>query len=268
MKYLQEEDTAWKNEKHYLNAVKKLSDPLHSIIWRNKYAARKSIGSCMFLHDKFNPQSFEEFYRLYIKSGYDEQNICKDKKYRGRTYEELEEIAFKWKTECGDTKNPIQLFYDAIIGHALVETSIGSIFERQITQLLSSKGFEVKHGEDKEDALMAIDLKVYKGSILRYLFQIKPLSFFISQRNDVLLDRLNTFSKNQKAHDLYKDAPLLYIVYDKNTLNLLKNPRNKRIIWKYEELVALDGRPLIKSSEVTKEELSMDELMKNKLIDK
>lgn len=248
MKYLTENDVKWKTLDDYLYAKNKLKGKIPSQVWRDKYSCRKSIGSCVHLCNKFKPKTYEEFYEKYLKSG--AEDIMLDKKFRGRTVDELEQIAYNWKTDVGDNNTPLSVYYDGVIVHAIVETLQGVKYENELINQLVSSGYTVEHGSDAEDSEMGIDIKVYKEGGLKYLLQLKPISFIVSKRPDTKRDRVEAFRKHKKAHDKYPNVSLYYLIYNKWTDNWIVNASNNSCFFKYEELVDADGKPLKSEKEL------------------
>lgn len=260
LKFLNEDDVKFKGVKHYVSLKKKWNkDDPYGLTWRNKFSSKPSVGAMVWLCEQMNPTSYEDFYEKYIESGND--TTVKNKKYRGRTYDEIEDVAIRWRDECKDYETPLSEYYDAIILHTVIETYMGKYFEDKAIKCLEENGFTVEHGTDEEDSLMNIDLKVYKEGKLLYLLQVKPISFIIGPKLHTKLDRLNVFEKHEVGHSKYPGIPYVYLIYDGDTNMWLYNREKERCIFSYDELVKRNGWS-VRSAKAMKED-ETDELFKN-----
>lgn len=257
MKYLNDDVGKWKGIETYLNAKKELSGQIYSMKWRNRYSSRKSVGSCVYLCDKWKPTSYEDFYLKYLESG--EKDVGNDLKERGRTADEIEDIAVKWRNDCQEQVIPLETFFYGVIVHVIVETFQGQKHENDVVNQLEKSGFKVLHGDYNEDALMNIDLKVYeKGeSSPKFLLQIKPIRFITSYRGDVILDKLNAFKKNALALQKYPNSKMFYLVYDNSTDNWIINIKKNRCAFEYDELVDMAGKPVISEAKLKNNETNV-----------
>lgn len=247
LKILTEEDVKFKGLSHYLKLKRTMNREPYSKPWATKYQARPSIGSCMYLCKELKPTSYEDFYNKYVASGREwsyKDTAGRKSTLRGRTYDELEEIAIRWKEDCPGSKYPLSTFYDAIILHAIIETFMGNKMEMDARDKLHENGFVTEDVTDDEDAKMGIDFKVYKGNELKFLMQVKPLRFFISTNRDTHNDRRNVYNKQADGNRLYPNVPYKYLIYDTLDAQWIYNPVTNRCLFDYDELVSRTGSPM------------------------
>ena len=249
MIYLTEDDIKWKGVDYYISLKKKWNDDKYGIPWK-KYASKPSVGSMVSLCDKWNPSSYEDFY--YIYTGWGAKLNVYNKIDRGRTVDELEEIAIRWRNDANDFETPLSEYFDAIILHTVVETYVGKDFENKAIDMLNDNGFTTKHGTQDEDSDMNIDFKIYKDGELKSLVQVKPISFIISNRKHTREDRINVFEKHKKGWKKYPGIPYIYLIYDASTLKWVYNEKENRCAFAYEDLVNLDGSPIISAYQLRK----------------
>ena len=266
MKILNENDVKFKDLSTYLDLKGPMNREPYSIIWRNKYSGRPSVGSCMWLCKHLNPSTYEDFFNKYVESGI--KDVWKDRygkksSGRGRTLDELEEIAINWRADCG---NPPDLdlctFFDAVVLHVIIETFMGKDKELEARDILEGNGFITEDGTDEEDTEMNIDFKVYKDGELKYLMQVKPVSFITSSNRDTKNDRIEAFKKHENGHKKYPGIPYYYLVYDASNGLWIVNEDKGRCLFEYEELVDNFGNPIQSRYKLTKNE-SKDLFKKN-----
>lgn len=200
--------------------------------WKN-YSWRRVIGNCSYLHKILNPKDFQDFMDKYVESGegndFDIETLRGDDT-RGRTIEQLKAIANAYFQDS-IKKNPIaedfgyERFFDDVINHVIIETMIGKTIENALSDKIRQKTdkYEIIETYGKFDALFGIDLVLKDKKTRRMVnfFQIKPVSFFTSNRWDTKKDRINHFRKEREFKqylssinsDEYK--PVEYVVYDK-----------------------------------------------------
>lgn len=247
LKFLTEEDIRFKDLSHYLKLKRTMNREPYSKPWATKYQGRPSIGSCMYLCKELKPVSYEDFYEKYVRSGYEwafKDSGDRKSTLRGRTYEELEDIAVRWKEDCPSSDYPLSTFYDAIILHAIIETFMGNKMEMDARCVLHENGFTTEDVTDDEDAKMGIDFKVCKDGELKYLMQVKPLRFFISTNRDTNNDRRNVYNKQKDGNSIYPDVPYKYLIYDTLDAQWIYNPNTNRCLFDYEDLVSINGSPI------------------------
>lgn len=180
--------------------------------WK-KFAGRNSIGDCSNLFQRLRPNSYYDFYLKYTKDGEETVSNRKEMLYYGRTEDEVEEIAKKYREECNDYSYPLEDYIKNVYMHTIIETYDGQIKEQQISQLLVNMGYAYEKPEKDEDSKYGIDFKVLKNGVLSFVLQIKPLSFFRGVNNQSLIvDRINAFHKQELVLKEYK-IPTFYMIY-------------------------------------------------------
>ena len=259
MKFLTEEDVKWKGIGHYISLKKKWNkDEPYGKHWQGKYSGKPSVGAMVWLCEEWKPNSYEEFFNMYIT-----RHEGDDKIHRGRSLEELEQIAINWQKDSEDFNTPLSEYFDAIILHTIVETYIGVDFENKAMKAMNdTKKYILERGTDEEDSAMNIDWKVFNlEHKLQCFIQVKPISFIISDRIHTFKDRVNAFEKHDKGNEKYPGVPYYYLIYDGYSNKWIYNPNSNRCIFKYEELVRKNGNPVRSAYEMKKYET--DELFNN-----
>lgn len=244
MRFLNREDIRWKGLDYYVSLKKKWNKDLYGIHWQRKYQHKPSIGAMVHLCNEWEPESYEHFYELYLRDGIKTFGEDIDPKYRGRTPNEIEDIAIRWRDDTGDFDTPLSEYFDAIILHTIVETYVGIDFEKRAIECLENNGYQIVHGTDEEDSAMNIDFKVYKDGKLMFFIQVKPISFIVSDRIHTFKDRMNVFEKHVKGNERYPGVPYFYLIYDPYTNMWVYNEQQQRSLFRYDELVKRDGSPV------------------------
>ncbi len=182
-------------------------------IWRNSFAPSNRIGNCTNLYRKLMPKNYEDFYKKYIAYG-KEHRYSLSIRERGLSYEELIELSEEYKrmaSECGEDYDLSYFFYDAL-SHIIIETFDGQYYEEEMKKYLTEKcGYICTKLNGKDDGKYGIDIIINgeKG------IQIKPLSFFISDRDDVVLDRINACIKYENTLS-EKKMETYYAIYNRD----------------------------------------------------
>lgn len=107
---------------------------------------------------------------------------------------------------------------DYIIAHAIAETFIGGNREKLIHDYVSKNGAEILKNDIYEmwDRTYGIDLVIlYNGK--KFIAQIKPISFFLGERDSLIKDRQDAVTKINEFKKIYPEfsnSNLKYIVYD------------------------------------------------------
>lgn len=217
----------------FKNAKKQLWK--YNQVWR-KYSARKYVGDCSYLYKKLLPTSYQDFYTKYTLDGLIRHN--EDTTLRGRTQEEIYNIALQYQQECDKTID-IDVYIKNIYMHVIIETYDGQKIENEIKQrLLKDYNISLSQSYGEDDAVMGIDMKNNK-----YALQIKPISFFRSNKNISLIkDRAHAFIKRYKCFQKY-GINTYYIVYDiiDDKQYKLYEHSNGKITFYLEELCNKDG---------------------------
>lgn len=163
--------------------------------WK-KFAGRNSIGDCSNLFQRLRPTDYYDFYVKYTKDGEETVSNRKDFLHYGRTEEEIEHVARKYMDACGNTSFTFEEFVKNVYMHTIIETFDGQIKEQEVNQLLANMGYTYEKPQGNEDSRFGIDFKVYKNGVLRFVLQVKPISFFKGHYNRSLIeDRIGAFEK-------------------------------------------------------------------------
>ena len=252
MKFLTEEDVKWQPLNIYTEAKEKLNRKEYTVLWRDKFASRKSVGPCQNLARLLGADTYESFFEGYIR--YAEDNLDQPISQRGCTLDELEDVAYRWMTETGDPyKLGIKTFFYGVIMHVIIETLMGKVKEAEAMNAFRKCGFSVEESTSDEDASMGIDFKVSKDGQLKWLVQIKPISFILGYKPDLVHDRQYVFVKHGLGKHKYPDAHYLYLFYNsKDDGKWIYNCGLDSYFFKYEELVGSNGYPLLKKEEILK----------------
>ena len=238
MKFLTDEDTIFKGVEHYTKLKKRFNKADLNDWYENIYRHPYSIGYVSELFKRLNPKTMEEAYDGYIVSGILDTELPKTK--RGRTKEELEEMAIEWKDHA-KSDIPLVDFYDALILHAVVETCLGMIMERQAEKMYQGAGFTIEETDGMDDRTLGIDFIARNGDKV-FLVQVKPISFFRSDKPDLVSDRYAVWDKHKKGVEKYPNSSYAYMAYDPDGLWLCKGGRMN---FRYGELIDQYGRPKV-----------------------
>lgn len=173
-----------------------------SKIWHDTFAPSNRIGNCTNLYRKHKPVSHRDFYEKYISyaTSHPEERIND----RGLSYEELLSLAERYKKtseeRTGVSYDLSTYFYDAVC-HIIVETWNGQRLEREFMQFLRMLGYECGKFDGRIDAEYGVDIKVTRSDGRISAIQIKPISFFKSNRWDVQRDRISLCKKYEAAKE-------------------------------------------------------------------
>ena len=234
MRFLTEEDTKFKDIEHYMNLKKRFNRPDINDWYEKIYRKAYSIGYVSEFFKKVKPTSFENAYDHYILSGFLDTGLPKEK--RGRTKEELEQLAIEWKDRCG-IDLPLVDFYDTLVLHAVIETCFGMMMEKEAQEAYKHFGFDVTETEGEEDSGLAVDFIARKGE-QTILVQVKPVSFFLGSKPDLVSDRKLVWRKQKAGLEKYPSSMYAYMVYDKDGKWAKKDGKFNLI---YGDLIDKDG---------------------------
>ncbi len=188
-----------------------------SKIWNDHYSPAKSIGKCSTLYKILKPNSYQDFLQKYLE--YAERN--KDTLRvidRGLTEDELILLAQEYKFLCERQVNinePLTTYLNDAICHIIIETYDGMRREEEAISIISSRGYRVRKGGDFLDRRYGVDLACTDGHGKCFAVQVKPVSFFLSNRIDVTEDRNLIYQKKEKLKK-EKGMETFYMIYDKN----------------------------------------------------
>ena len=205
-----------------------------SNIWRNKYSHRKVIGSCSQAFEDFIKTeceiTYENFYYFYI------MNI--------RSINELNEISKQYYEDINTpSSTTVEECLKITILHAVIETYDGKKYEKDFIEFLKINNFEIKNIPYDDDFLRGIDIFAVKNNH-QYLIQIKPVSFFISIREDCIRDRIDAINKRNKALVKYPNSHYIFSIYNKKNGKWASSPSGK-ISWDINKLIMPNGSCLI-----------------------
>ena len=243
MKVLTEEDIKWKGKEYYESLKPKFNRGKINALYEKTYRQPYSIGYVSKLFRRLKPCSYEDGYNKYLKSGYDEIN--QERKFRGRTVDELEDLAIKWKEES-HSRMPVSMFYDALILHAVVETVYGNIMEGRAEEIYRRHGFEIIESSEEDDRNGGIDFIAKKGE-QTLLVQVKPHTFFYN-KEDIRKDRVSMYHKMEYGIEKYPGATYAIMIYNKKEEWLSKDGRFN---FRYSELTDINGISLVNVDEMT-----------------
>ena len=232
-----------------------------SLIWRNNFAQSNKIGNCTNLYRKILPVSYEDFYKRYIE--YAENNKLSPIKDRGLTYDELISLASDYKSMCEKTCNcnfNIECYFYEAVSHIIIETFDGQYQERVFREYLTKKGYKCECFEGNFDGKYGVDIKIINNSKI-FGLQIKPLTFFLSTRDDVVQDQKNLCYKYEKLlHDY--NIKTFYAIYVRDKDNNIKWLKNKNgFKFKIEELFDYDPNNIFKTVRMKKFEYTIEDLI-------
>lgn len=187
-----------------------------STIWHNYFAPSNKIGNCTNLYRLLEPTDCNDFYEKYVKYG--EEHSCLPISKRGLSYNELVLLAEKYKKTVEDKLNVnydlSMYFYDALC-HIIVETWDGQQNERDFIKFLTNLGYNCSKFDGKIDAEYGVDIKVTRDDGRISAIQIKPISFFKSNRSDVQADRISLCVKYEEALKKF-GFKTYYAIYSKD----------------------------------------------------
>ena len=121
---------------------------------------------------------------------------------RGLSYDELVELARRYKAKSEEltaTSHDLETYFDDVLCHIIVETWDGQQNERDFVGLLTSLGYQCSKFDGNIDARYGVDIKVTRSDGKVSAIQIKPISFFKSNRPDVQSDRIALCEKYEAA---------------------------------------------------------------------
>ena len=180
--------------------------------WK-KFAGRNSIGDCSNLFQRLQPTDYYDFYVKYTKDGEETVHNRETYKHYGRTEKEIEEVARNYMNECGNTSFSFDEFVKNVYMHTIIETYDGQKKEECVNQILANLGYTYEKPQNIEDSRFGIDFKVFKENKLVFVLQIKPISFFLGNKNYSLIqDRISAFEKQMLVQNKF-NVPTYYMVY-------------------------------------------------------
>lgn len=192
-------------------------------IWHDNFAPSNKIGNCSNLFKILNPRSEKDFFNKYFE--YAEKNRIKQIRYRGLTYDEFALFVNNYMKMGNDGNGEVftyDTYFNDAVCHIITETYDGKHREISIINYLENKmDCKCSFFDGAIDATYGVDIKCQKGNITQAI-QVKPISFFLSHREDVIRDQIKLVSKYRK---FYKD-------YGIKTYYVIYRDDNGKISWK------------------------------------
>ena len=189
-----------------------------SKIWHNYFAPSTKIGNCTNLYRTLKPENCKDFFNKYIK--YAEENADLPIKERGLNYEELFSLAVRYKKAVEDKTNlsyEVDTYFNDALCHIIVETWQGQQIEGDFIHFLESLGYNCSKFDGTIDATYGVDIKVTRDDGKVSAIQIKPISFFKSNRGDVQSDRIALCEKYEEAYKKF-GFKTYYAIYIKDNV--------------------------------------------------
>ena len=234
----------------YVEAKRLLNQKVYTVPWRDKYSRRNSVGPCQDIARKTTAKSCEEFFNFYLNNA--NEQLDKPINVRGCTLDELEMVAYNWMMESGDPCNlGIKTFFYGVIMHVIIETFLGKAKEYEAMEAFSKFGYTIEESTSDEDADMGIDFKVCDDKGVKWLVQIKPVSFILGFQPDLIKDRKFVFAKHELGNTRYPNVPYIYMFYNsKEGGKWIYNTAKNSYFFKYTDLIAENGYQLFKREEL------------------
>ena len=201
----------------YYKQIKKLYNfPPLTAIWHDEGAPSPKIGRCVECFTEWfantNDYSYQSFGNYYLE--------------HTKSVEELKEVALhlynlfeQHKERFIDKQDKIlnlDNIFDLIILHAVIETYNGQFCEERVKQILEQRGTPYNKVEYL-DRSYGIDLLVTnKNGEDASGIQIKPITFFLGNKPDLVQDRKKIFTQLYHLHNSkneYNVKRLFFVIY-------------------------------------------------------
>lgn len=220
-------------DKKYYNNLKKIFNKEYNLIYKEHYAPKPNIGDCSYLYYKYKPTSYEDFFEKYTKDYNNDFSYITHTGdiHCGRSFEQflylskcyLNDIQEHDKKNGDNTNVTLQMCFDDLFNHVIVETFDGKIVENHLFNLIkeSSDDFLAEICFGRKDANYGADIIVKKKSDRKYVryLQVKPNTFFKESKNESLIqDRINAIKKEKKLKEVDSNAIIEYVIYDRDAL--------------------------------------------------
>lgn len=160
-------------------------------IWRKKYSGKKSIGNVTNLCRLHKPTSNKDFCEKYFK--YASENITLPIKDRGLTEQEfivMSKCYMRDGNAASGNNYDLELYMNDALHHTITQTYDGQSFERLFRDYIERLGYECDVVDGEIDANYGIDIVVKKDGKTLFYIQVKPYSFFLSNKEYVNKDRV------------------------------------------------------------------------------
>lgn len=206
----------------------------HNYAWY-RINNRKTIGDMMYLLNKYKPTSIEDFYTKYTN----DYECDGNPQHRGRTLEEIEQIAIKYKSLSGDDI-PLETYIKNILWHTIVQTWDGYSRECDLQGYGALRGYELRKTNNEDDATLGVDFEVRINDNLKCFIQLKPETFLKGNSNKSLInDRRLAILKVEKVKEIY-NVPTYYVFYRQDG-TYKYDTNNHKICYRLNDLVNADG---------------------------
>lgn len=201
----------------YYNEIKKLYNINElTVIWHDKGAPSRKIGKCvesfvswLSTATNLSYKLFGEYYLSNTKSLQDIEILAY----------ELEELFKQQQQSFVGLENKIlnhENIVDLIILHAVIETYNGGFSEQILKMYLNKCGKNVKKANGLLDIRYGIDLIILnKDGKTESGLQVKPISFFLGKKDDLIKDREKVFKSFEelKINDNFNINRMFFIVW-------------------------------------------------------
>lgn len=210
-------DYVLKDSQHYKN-IKKLYnfEPL-TVVWHNEGAPSSKIGKCV--------DSFKEWFANSTDTSLN--SFCQYYLEHTKSVEEFEQTALnlqrcfaQYKTTfIGKEDKILDLnnIFDLIIFHAIVETYNGVFAEEEVKRYLEKDKSRKVIKVEELDRLYGIDLLAENQDGVGMVgVQVKPVSFFLGKKSDLIKDRQKVFTQFDKLiknKNKYNVDKLFFVIY-------------------------------------------------------
>lgn len=232
-------------------------EPL-TVIWRKEGAPSTKIGKCVECYKKWFPTimesihnrfSYEDFGKYYFKNCKSYEEIVKLAEHLQTLFTEHKNVFLDKKDEILNLDNII----DLIVLHAVVETFFGTSIENRVANYIKEKGRQIIKDENL-DRTYGIDLLVESKNKGKFVgIQIKPISFFIGKKQDLIEDREKVFEQFNKLQVKRPDIEqLFFVIYRKEDYGEVKFLTNNDNI--FHEFLTLEDMMNHKWYDICKDE--------------
>lgn len=217
-------------------------NPYARSVWGKHFSPSTAIGHDAMLYKRLYPESYEDFYEKYVR--YAEENIHEQIRYRGLTENELLKLAEDYKNYTEELDEEIDEDADTYLAdalcHIIVETYDGMEMERRAFKILEKAGLNPRYPHSSYDNRYGIDIMIENpANGQEFGVQVKPASFFFSNKPDSVIDRRLLCEKYEKAK-AEKGIKTYYMIYNRrgDTKRFVKNRGGYR--FKINELFEYD----------------------------
>lgn len=180
----------------YKDSLLNLEDTLVNH-WNNGISHPNKIGNITQLFRAYQPKTSEEFYNKYIEDGGGKR---------------LLEAAILLENS---SKIDINICQAYIYKKIFVEAFNGCHREMEMKELVESRGYDFVFPTVQEDQTLGVDGKVFKDGKLSFMIQLKPASFFRSNRPILVRKRIEMMKKWRLTKEKL-GVETFYLIYDNN----------------------------------------------------